>query len=311
MSSNAQQVTSRILVVDDSPMDIALVRRILEQQGGYVVEQATNGREALACLASRQPSAVVTDLYMPEMDGMELVCAIRQQYGSVPVILMTGKGSEQTARDALASGAADYVPKSRLNSHLIDSLESVLALAASRRARGRLVAALEHEELHYTLENDASLIAPLSDLLREIAVELKLVDETGGVRLAKALAEALRNAIYHGNLELSPGEYEDGAQLPSGDTDVIALLCNEGAHRRRRVHVRAVFTRDEARFTIRDEGPGFNPQEVLAEHDEPSRLSSAGGHGLVLIRTFVDEVQFNPLGNEITLVKRRTETPQA
>jgi anti-sigma regulatory factor (Ser/Thr protein kinase) len=97
--------------------------------------------------------------------------------------------------------------------------------------------------------------------------------------------------------------------LPSGDADVIALLCNEGAYQRRRVHVRALFTRDEARFIIRDEGHGFNTQEMIAMDGDPSWLSSAGGHGLVLIRTFVDEVQFNPLGNEITLVKRRAQTP--
>ena len=165
MSVDAQPSAQCILVVDDSPVDRAVVAGILEEQGGYAVQHAGNGREALECLASLQPAAVVTDLYMPEMNGMELVRAVRRQHGSVPVILITARGSEQTAMDALACGAADYVPKSRLHSRLIDSLEEVLAMAASRLARHRLAAALEYQELRYSLENDAALFAPLSQSL--------------------------------------------------------------------------------------------------------------------------------------------------
>jgi CheY-like chemotaxis protein len=239
------------------------------------------------------------------MDGMALVRAVREQFGSVPVIVMTAQGNEQTALDALASGAADYVPKSKLHSRLIDSLDGVLSLAAGRRVRRQLSAALEYEELRYSLENDAMLFAPLSDFFREIAVSLGLVDETGGMRLAKAVIEALRNAMYRGNLELPAEEYEDGAQLPPGDADVIAMLHNEGAYRQRRIHLCARFSRDEACFTIRDDGPGFNPAEALAVEKDPSRLSGTGGHGLVLIRMFMDEVSFNAWGYEITMIKRR------
>ena len=115
--------------------------------------------------------------------------------------------------------------------------------------------------------------------------------------------------MYHGNLELPAGQYEDGAQLPSGDADLIAMLHNEGVYQGRQIHLSATFAHDEARFTVRDEGPGFNACERMEIDRDPSRLTAAVGHGLVLIRMFMDNVTFNALGNEITMVKRRAEAP--
>jgi anti-sigma regulatory factor (Ser/Thr protein kinase) len=194
---------------------------------------------------------------------------------------------------------------------LLDSLNGVLAMAASNRVEDRLLRSLAYQEMRYELINDVSVIAPLADQVRRVGTELGLIDETDGVRLARAVTEALRNAMYHGNLELPLGEFEDGDQLPPGDADVIAMLHSEGPYDGRRIHFRAAFNREEARITIRDEGPGFNPAAVADAAADPAQLSGGGGHGLLLIRMFVDEVTFNEVGNEITLIKRRRCSPPA
>src|SRR4051812_8454158 len=83
-----------VLVVDDSAIDRHLAGAIVQKQEGWKASFAGNGVEALASLKSQQPDLVLTDMLMPEMDGLELVQAIRSQYPLLPVILMTAHGSE-------------------------------------------------------------------------------------------------------------------------------------------------------------------------------------------------------------------------
>lgn len=293
-----------VLVVDDSLVDRTLAGHLLERHAGFHVEYASNGIEALELLEARLPLAVVTDIQMPEMDGLHLVAAIHRRYPSVPMIVMTAHGSEEIALQALSLGAADYVPKTQLAAELRKSLDTVLALASGERGHQRLWHCLRHEELQYELENDVKLIPPLVDELQQAAAQLDLVKTSEGVRLAKCLFEVLRNAIYHGNLELSAAEATLVKEASPEASNLVAVRSSSVPYRDRHVYVRAVFSRQEARFIIRDEGPGFDVSTVPNVRQNPTHLSGPGGRGLVLTHMFMDEVSFNPAGNEVTLVKR-------
>src|SRR5580692_1676822 len=102
-----------VLVVDDSPLDRRLAGALLKR-GGFEVDQAQHGKAALARMEEARPDLVLTDMQMPEMDGLELVEAVRARFPDVPVILMTAHGSEELAVTALQRGAASYVPKRSL-----------------------------------------------------------------------------------------------------------------------------------------------------------------------------------------------------
>ena len=78
----------------------------------------------------------------------------------------------------------------------------------------------------------------------------------------------------------------------------------EAPYRDRRVHFRVKLSPAEVAYTVRDEGPGFDPTK-LPDPFDPSNLERIGGRGLLLIRTFMDHVKHNERGNEITLVKQR------
>src|ERR1700722_12294030 len=112
-----------ILVVDDSATERHLAGGLLEKRHGLTeldkrtglkVIFASNGREALASIQQSLPDLVLTDLQMPEMNGLELVEEVRNKYSSLPIILMTGQGSEDIAVAALQRGATSYVPKKNL-----------------------------------------------------------------------------------------------------------------------------------------------------------------------------------------------------
>jgi len=100
---------SRVLVVDDEPQITRVLRTVLTSQG-YKVRTAGEGESALLSFNEWRPELVITDLYMPRMDGVELCRRIRA-VSNVPIIVLSVKGEERSKVDALDSGADDYVTK--------------------------------------------------------------------------------------------------------------------------------------------------------------------------------------------------------
>jgi len=100
---------SRVLVVDDEPQITRVLRTVLTSQG-YQVQTAAEGEAALSNFADFHPELVITDLYMPHMDGIELCRRIRA-ISTVPIIVLSVKGEERTKVEALDCGADDYVTK--------------------------------------------------------------------------------------------------------------------------------------------------------------------------------------------------------
>jgi CheY-like chemotaxis protein/anti-sigma regulatory factor (Ser/Thr protein kinase) len=287
-----------VLVVDDSAVDRARAGGLLKKGAGLVPIHASNGRDALAMIAAEKPDIVITDLHMPEMNGLELVEAIRRDYPGLPVILMTAHGSEETAIQALRKGATNYVPKRNLARELVATVQNVLDIARADRGGQQF---LLQTEARYEIDNNLRAIPALLEQLEIGVTRMHLCDRTGWMRIAVALREAVVNAIYHGNLELT-------SQLREDDESAFDRLAEqrlaEGAFAGRRVHVTARETRNDVTYVIRDEGRGFDPA-TLPDPTDPANLERSTGRGLFLIRTFMDEVRHNAVGNEITLVKRR------
>jgi hypothetical protein len=185
-------------------------------------------------------------------------------------------------------------------SDLIGTLNQILGMASMNRDPQRVLSRLVRRESYFSLENDPQLIGPLVDLLLQKLAGMGVGNETVRLQVGVALQEALSNALYHGNLELS-------SDLRQDDERRFYALARErrslDPYRERRVHVHATVDRDSATFVIRDEGPGFDVSQLDRPID-PEDLMRIGGRGLLLIRTFMDEVSYNSTGNEITLVKR-------
>ena len=107
--ATAAAEASRVLVVDDEPQITRVLRTVLSSQG-YQVRTASEGESALTSFTEWRPELVITDLYMPHMDGIELCRRIRAM-SNVPIIVLSVKGEERTKVEALDSGADDYVTK--------------------------------------------------------------------------------------------------------------------------------------------------------------------------------------------------------
>jgi two-component system chemotaxis response regulator CheY len=120
-----------LLIVDDSKAIRKILLRVLNQTGlplGQVLE-AGDGKEALKLMEDHDVSLVLSDINMPNMDGIELLRTLRQsaQWHSMPVVMITTEGSQARVQEAVELGATSYVRKPFSADLLRDKLASLLS----------------------------------------------------------------------------------------------------------------------------------------------------------------------------------------
>jgi anti-sigma regulatory factor (Ser/Thr protein kinase) len=169
------------------------------------------------------------------------------------------------------------------------------------RRRARVMEQTAELDTRVVLDNDAKMVPAVVAHFQDYLTRMGLCDDNSKIRVGVALEEALLNAIYHGNLELSSDLRQDGSDRfqKLGDERRAAEPFSD-----RRVHLMVRLRTDEAAFTVKDEGPGFDVAS-LPDPTDPENILKLSGRGLLLIRTFMDEVKHNERGNEITMVRRR------
>lgn len=291
----------RILLVDDSATDRRLAGGLLERGIDCEIVYARDGSEALTLVGQEVFELVVTDLNMPEIDGLELTGRLRKQRPTLPVILMTARGSEEIAVLALQQGAASYVPKRLLSTELVPTVQQVLSLSRQELMRDRLFDQMTRQQLEFRLENDPELIGSLVRMLQDLAAQIGLCPSNESVRFGVALQEALTNACYHGNLEVSSTLREVDHRKYY---ELARERMGEAPFARRRILVQATFTPEVGEFVVEDEGAGFDPATV-PDPTDVANLERPSGRGLLLMRTFMDQVQFEERGNRVRMWKRR------
>jgi len=186
----------------------------------------------------------------------------------------------------------------------------VLAHSLKKQNEHRLFECIASQQLELRLtDNDRRFVPSVVQYLQQLSLAIGLTSSTDNVQLGVALEETLINAVVHGNLEVS-------SELKQRDDNAYVTTIEErrtlDPYRDRVVHIRVALTPTEGRFTIRDEGPGFDVAS-LPDPTDPENLLKPSGRGIMLINAFMDDVQYNDAGNEVCLVKRRepADTPAA
>ena len=166
------------------------------------------------------------------------------------------------------------------------------------RAGGTLV------RRRFVLQNDPALVPQVVAQLRDDLLAVGTCDTGGAGRVAVALEEALLNALYHGNLEISSDLKCDGDEpfyALARKRRYLSPYCD------RRVRVVACVAPGRAAFVIADDGPGFDAF-ALPNSTDPTALERPSGRGLLLMRAFMDTVQYNAVGNCVMLGVSRRDT---
>ncbi|WP_166830891.1 response regulator [Thalassoroseus pseudoceratinae] len=293
---------SSLLLVEDSLTQATQIRLTLKK-AGYDVYVAENGRLALDVLRTHEPDLVLTDLQMPEMDGLELVDAVRRDHPHLPVVLMTSHGSDDIAIQALRHGAASYLPKSRLDHSMIDTLEDILESMRVADTKDRVQRCLVARSLEFRMENDPTLITSVATHVEQELKNAEFGDDTVRMQIIVALRNALDHAMFFGNLALDPSTRLEGE-----------LIFREAAENQRAmppfsdrsVWLTVRINDDEVRLVVQHEGEG-TASIFLPESNGDADLEDPLQRSLILIQTFMDEISVDASGKELTLIRRRPQ----
>jgi DNA-binding NtrC family response regulator len=165
----------RVLIIDDEDIVRTSCHRILEPEG-YSVKTADNGRAGFALLKNHAFDLVITDLMMPDMDGIDVLRKIKETWPDTEVIIMTGYGTVKTAVRAMKTGVFDYIEKPF-------TPEDLLSLTAKALARKNLIAGnIDLKEVvpsHYELGN----IVGISQAIQKVFQLIARVANTGSTVL--------------------------------------------------------------------------------------------------------------------------------
>jgi len=186
----------RILIVDDEPQITRVLRTSLTGHG-YDVRSAADGESALETYGDWGPDLVITDLSMPNLDGIEL-CRRLRKISSVPIVVLSVKGEEQTKVEALDAGADDYVTKPFGMDELLARIRAALRRAPETQDEESAQTVLEAGDFHVDLElrnvtvQDRSLhLTP-----KEYDLLIYLIRHPGKVLTHRALLTAVWGGNY-------------------------------------------------------------------------------------------------------------------
>ncbi|GAB4329102.1 MAG: hypothetical protein Kow0037_03950 [Calditrichia bacterium] len=296
-----------ILVIDDDELIISLLTEYFTDLG-YSITSFRNAEEALKYIQKPDNplDMVMSDINLPGRSGIDLVRIIRETRVGLPVVLITGSKTLDTAIQAIKVGAHDYITKPFDLASVRKTVERVFKTQGISQKIERVYEHLQQVSLQFAFSSadfSPGLVA------RELSKFLKKINFAGYEEVNQfelAFTETLINAHEHGNLELpSSIKGTDFEQLMKYEALKEERL-NDPLYANRKILVKFECNPEVFSFTVKDEGPGFDWRKFLAKNHQISPVNtSAHGRGFMIIRHIIDEVHFNDAGNMITLIKTK------
>jgi CheY-like chemotaxis protein len=299
-----------VLFVDDEPDIRQSFRDRFEDQ--FQIALASNGEEALERLRGGEcPTVVVTDLRMPAMGGLEMIHRAKELDPDLGFIVVSGHGDTDDVIAALRLGARNFIRKP----YSFGELEEAIMREARRyrlildeRARREVERATEQfmvgvDSMTFVLPSRLDWVHSLTFRLVGVMEAVGICTEHNRSNVALGIMEVLTNAVEHGNLGVS-GKHELMSQGEDVYAEELALRAQQQPFLLRRVHVLATINEHLAKIVVEDEGEGFD-YHSLPDPTDPENLFHSSGRGILLARSFLDEVHYSGRGNVCTLVQYR------
>jgi YesN/AraC family two-component response regulator len=290
----------KILLVDDEPEILEVIAEFLELKG-HVVETASNGKSGLdMVLGHNDFDLVFSDIGMPEMDGLTLLEKIRSNAIDTPVILISGQGDVSNTIRALQLGALDFIVKPVYLKSVEEALDKIETAMAAERENKSAVDLISEQRVVMSFTSDLNKIRNVISYFNRYTQDLCGVFDLDANKLAICLQECLTNAIIHGNFKVE-------SRLKEEDWSAFDNLIKERQADpvlgNKKVFITLHQTPQALSFEIQDEGDGFDPA-FLPDPTHPESWLKLSGRGILFIRSYMDEVSWNEVGNSITMVKK-------
>lgn len=262
----------RILVVDDDN-DLREELEPTLAEFGYEITSIHHHDDAAGHQDLIEFDVIITDLTEDTKEGQQLINEI-QFHRSNPTISVSSTVTETTGvTKAFKIDASNFIRGKYRSEELRAIVERALSYKAQIIDPANLIANV-HEKIEFLFPSDVNLMDAVLDYLVERVAKFGLINLENS-NLFIALDEAFVNAVKHGN-RYDPNKI---------------------------VHISADLSPEEARFTVEDQGEGFNPKQIPDPCDSEN-LFKTSGRGVLLIHNIMDEVEYSERGNRLTMVKR-------
>ncbi|MEI6126081.1 MAG: response regulator [Pseudomonadota bacterium] len=261
-----------VLVVDDDRDVVSTLSEILSELRLNPVT-AGDGAEAIEKIKTRQIDLIITDLMMPNVDGLELIQRTRQLNVNIPIAVISGHGEVKNVVNALSRGAYNFVTKPFTIKEIENVVKRGLRLREFSLGTHRLLEGIKN----YTEMEIPSYPHLLPSAALYIVRECQwrgIEDEAVLSNISICIDELLNNALMHGN-----------------DLDET-----------KKISVKIIFDNAKLTLHIEDEGEGFNYKNLISDFSENAETLPTK-RGLFIVNYLMDELAFNEKGNRVSMTK--------
>jgi YesN/AraC family two-component response regulator len=293
-----------ILLVDDEEQILFSLKRLLELSD-YHVNIAYNGKDALKKIHARNYDVVISDIEMPQMDGLELLTRIRKNVDyTLPVILMTGFLNVEYAIEAIRRGASDFIRKPIDTKQLIKSVNSLVSDSNITQQIQNMAHQISSVDMEFQFLPKHFLESDISTTLTVIFQQYFEMNTYFVNEITLCLEEMLNNAFIHGTLNLD----EQTRQLDHFNYKAHiqqAIISNEISSKKIILQVKLNKKDRFLQLVVTDDGRGFDYHPWLeSSREDLQRNLTYHGRGIGMIKLLVDEIQFLNEGRTIMIRKK-------
>jgi len=256
-------------------------------------------------MKAEQIDMILTDMYMPKVNGIELITRIRKYDADVPIILLTGHSTVDLTIAALRAGATNFVVKPFDIKELLSIINKVFQVISEKEMDLAINSYLTRFQKSWTLPSDEMVIAQISGVFQNDLKNLGVPMAAIGNYLL-LFQEMTFNALYHGNLELTSEIRDDGIDGQLQYQEKVASRLQDSRYNQRKILVEYTATAEKLMLRVKDEGPGFDWRSWLSRVNSMDSLDGSG-RGLLLVKSFAEHLEFNDAGNDLTVYLSRNE----
>ena len=288
----------KILIVEDDLASSEMLRLSLEKEG-YTCYMAYNGNQALEMHTEHKPDLIISDVRMPEMDGIELLERLRSIEEESIIIIVTGHSNEGLALRSLELGANNYIKKPISLSELKLIIRRYSNILESKSMSKQLPELIEDRTLTLQLPTNTHIIASVIDYFQDKIGYFYTAKQLFQIELG--LTELITNAIEHGNLAIS----KEDKSLALKDNTLECLYeerLKDKTLAERTATIVFKQTKTYCSWLITDQGKGFSWKSL----PNPTHLSHIGelhGRGVFLSKLQFDELEYFGTGNSVLVTK--------
>ena len=286
----------KILVVDDEPFNVEILREYLEDNGYHVIS-ADDGDKALDIIESNQHDfdAILLDRMMPNMNGMEVLKTLKKSdtHKNLPVIMQTAAAANKEIIQGIEAGAYYYLTKPYEPEILISIVNS--AVNDYNRIKNLASSTSTFETGSHLIETIDFTLQTLTEVDHVVAMLSKIIPSQD--RMVLGLTELLTNAIEHGNLAIGYDLKTKLLNNKSWRSEIEKRLSQE-MYKHKHVRIHCEFDSKMLKISITDEGQGFDSEKYL--QIDSNRLQDNHGRGIAMASLVsFDKITYKGSGNEV------------